>query len=628
MDDNEKKEILFASLRQKIKEYDLPETCEKIPTSGQYVEIKYNDGTKDVIDPVSEFYLCKKYFVYFADKYGYILDVKEKRIYAFKAHPFQKNLIIPALVNRRFVIFRKARQVGISVICGIFAVWKTNFNIAQDILIISRTRKDAQDFKEKAMVTYERLPAFLKTKPTRDGQNMTTLKLVNNSRIEVRSAAADSGRGVTASLLIMDEAAFMQYADEIWASAFPSLSNSNGQCFLISTSNGVGNFYHKMWVDADNGDNDFYPVHVPWWKFPGRDNSWLENIENHEVAFLEKELGPDAILEIKKDVPEGREDLYWNKLVEAFSRKKEDEALNYEGIRENKPWLKQQKDNLSIRRFHQEVLSRFLGSGNTVVGLNALERIEQQLKEPIFSDSFNGSETIKGLLVFQVPINDITYTMTVDVSSGSGKDYNTFQLFRDDTLEQVAEYKQMVDTKQFGIIIRKIAKHFNYAYVIIETNQGMSVFNEVFLDKDEPYQNVFYEFKNKAYRGLHTGPANKKLMLDEFMTTIENNDIKIYGKRTLEELQVYIWHNDKPQASRGYNDDLVLPIMFLAYMIKYGNQKTKVLGFATATQTVGMTQDEAKEAEEERKYEQEETAKEEVQKAFGMDWESYAELVK
>jgi len=632
MDEKEKKEFLLKSLQQKINEYSLPEKCEKIPTSGQLIEIKYNDGTKDLVDPVSEFYLCKKYFNYFSDKYGYILDVKEKRVYAFKAHSFQKKIIIPALLDKRFLIFRKCRQVGMSVICGIYAVWRANFNIAQEVLIISRTRKDAQDFKEKAIITYERLPSFLKTKPTRDGQNMTTLKLMNNSRIEVRSAAADSGRGVTASLLIMDEVAFMQYADDIWASAYPSLSNSKGQCFLISTSNGVGNFYHKMWVDAEEKENDFYPVFVPWWKFPGRDNPWLENIDNHDIEFLQKSFSEEELEELKKtlkqDGLEDDENAYWDRLVEKFIVKKEEEALNYEGPNENKPWLKQQKDNLSIRRFNQEILSKFLGSGNTVLAVTTLERIEAGLKEPLFVDSLEGHIGVKGLNVFQKPVNDITYTMTVDVSSGSGRDYSTIQLFRDDTLEQVAEYKQQIDTKQFGKIIKVVAKHFNYAYVIIETNQGMSVFNEVFLDKDDPYQNVFYEFKNKAYRGLHTGPANKKLMLDEFMTDMENNHIKIYGKRTLGELQVYIWHNDKAQASRGYNDDLVLPIMFLSYLIKYGDQKMKVLGFATATQTVGLTENEADEREEERKYMQEQYAKEEVRSSLGLEWEDYADWLK
>jgi hypothetical protein len=625
MAEDNKKHVL-RRLQEKIIEFNLPITVDKIPLSGEYVKVKYNDDTVDTVDWKAEFYLCKNFFEYFADQYGYILDPKNKRVFAFKSHKFQRELIIPTILNNLHVIFRKCRQQGLSVICGIYAIWKVNFNMAQDVMIISRTGKDARDFKAKAMVTYDRLPEFLKTKATRDGQNMSTLKLLNQSKMEVRTAAQDSGRGVTASLLILDECAFMQYADDIWGSAYPSLSNTGGQCFIISTANGVGNFYHQKWLQAENGESDFAAVYVPWWKYPGRDNDWSEYINDHQQDYIENELGTISVEQLKKDLAEEKEnvpDAYWKRLADLYVQKKEEEALNYNGTGK-KPWLKIQRDELGPRKFNQEILSRFLGSGNTVISIEALERINEQIREPVFTDSLDGRETIKGLNVFQSPVNDITYTMTVDVASGSGSDYSTFQIFRDDSLEQVVEYKQQIDNKSFSAIIKKVGKRYNLAYVIVETNQGMSVFNELYLDVNDPYQNMLYEFKNRSYRGLHTGPANKKLMLDEFMMNIENNHIKIYGKRTLEEMQVYIWHNNKPQASTGYNDDLVLPIMFLAYLLKYGEQRMTTLGFATATQTVGVPQETmADERVEEMKYFKEEEAKRAVKDLYGLDWETY-----
>jgi len=258
MDKKEQEQYVLKRLQEKIDLYKLPEVVDEIRKSknkwsGEFIETIYNDETVELVDPLTEFYLCKKYFLYFADSYGQILDVKNKRIFKFKAYDFQKHLIFPAITDNRFVIFRKCRQVGISVISGMYGLWKINFNIAQLVIVISKTRKDAQDFKEKAIITYDRMPNFLKTKPTRDGQNMTTLKLVNNSRLEVRAQSPDAGRSATASLVILDEAAFMPYADEIWSSVFPTLSNSEGQCFIISTSNGVGNFYHQMWIKAEEG---------------------------------------------------------------------------------------------------------------------------------------------------------------------------------------------------------------------------------------------------------------------------------------------------------------------------------------------------------------------------------------
>lgn len=531
-------------------------------------------------------------------------------------------------------VAHNCRQVGASVISGLYALWRANFNIAQDILIISKTRADAQDFKEKAVVTYERLPSFLKTKPTRDGQNMTTLKLVNKSRIVVRAQSPDAGRGMTPALVILDEAAFMPHADEIWASVYPSLSVSKGQCIIVSTSNGVGNFYHRIWIDAENGDNDFWPIYIPWWKFPGRDNPWLEKIESKNKQWIEEQLGDAKVKELRQELTkdglrDGKLDkTLWQREIDAFIKDVEETQLNYSGPREDKPWLKQQLDQLKTRKFNQEIMARFLGSGNTVISTEILEKLDAETKEPLFFNEMAEEDYMKGLAVFEKPQDGLTYSMFVDVASGSGYDYNTFQLFRDDNLVQVAEYKMQIDTKSFSANIKKVAEYYNRAYVVVETNQGLSVFNELFLHDTDPYMNMFYEFKGKAYRGLHTSPTNKKLMLDEFMHNIESGVFTLNGSRTVEELKVYIWHNGKPEASRGYNDDLVLPLMFLSYLLKYGNQHTKLLGFATSEQTIGDKSAIEEALQEEVEYMKEQRAKSFVEEAYGVDWEDYEWLVK
>lgn len=631
-------EHVRSKLLEKIKEYNLNERIDKIPKSDSYVKVKYNDGTEDIVDPLSEFYLCKKYFPYFVDKYGYFLDAANKRVSGFKLFRFQKDLIVPYFLSKKYVIFRKCRQVGASVLSGQYALWLANFNIAQDVLIISKTRTDAQDFKSKAMVTYERMPSFLKTKPTRDGQNMTTLKLTNKSRIVTRAQSPDAGRGGTWSLVILDEAAFMPYADEIWSSVYPSLGVSDGQCFIISTSNGVGNFYHKMWIGAENKENDFHPIYIPWWKFPGRSNPWLEKVEQKDIDWIEEQLGDEIVKDVHKSITKKllkdeddtakRERVYEDELIRRFIHEQEQAQLSFDGAPENKPWLKRMHDNSdTYRRFAQEILAEFLGSGNTVISADALKKIEAQQKEPLYVDKLEEKgDPIKGLVVFEDPQMEIGYTATIDVASGAGQDYSTILVFRDDTLEQVAEYKKQLDTKEFAVVVKQVCRHFNQALAVIETNQGQSVFNDVFLHETDPYLNVFFEMKGKTYRGLHTSAANKKLMIDEFLHNMENNIIKIYGKRTIEELKVYIWHNGKPQASRGYNDDLVLPVMFLAYLIKYGGQKMKALGFATADQTIGLDR---KDDYYQESIDQltEEEVKNKVEENLGVDWETYQWLV-
>jgi hypothetical protein len=635
---NEKEDKNYEYTQRKLKEklelYNIKEKLEKVPTSNSYTKVIYNDGKKDVVDPLSEFFLCKKSFEYFVNNYSYYLDAKNKKVSAFKLFPFQKDLIVPNFLKEQFVIFRKSRQVGASVLSGQYALWLANFNIAQDVLIVSKTRVDAQDFKSKAMVTYERLPNFLKTKPTRDGQNMTTLKLMNKSRIITRAQAPDAGRGGSWALVILDEAAFMPYADEIWSSVYPALSNTEGQCFVISTSNGVGNFYHRTWIGAENGENDFYPIYIPWWKFPGRDNPWLPKLEEGDTNWIESQLEKEYIDSVKGKVEtrvnkinnsQVREDVYLDELVKKFIEVEQERQLSFEGNKEDKPWLKRQKDNAdSQRKFSQEILAEFLGSGNTVVSSKILKALEEKEEDPIRKDFlYEDDDAIKGLWIFEEPKESINYTITIDVASGAGNDHSTMQVFRDDNLKQVAEYKRQLDTKTFAYYIKKVARFYNTAFVVIETNQGQSVFNDVFLHETDPYMNTYYELKKKTYRGLHTGPVNKKLMIDEFLYSMENNVIKIVGKRTIDELKVYIWHNGKPEASRGYNDDLVLPIMFLAYLIKYGGRNIKPLGFATSDQILGDSEG-IEDIKTEFEYIREESmVKERIENDFGVDFETY-----
>ena len=64
--------------------------------------------------------------------------------------------------------------------------------------------------------------------------------------------------------MILDEAAFIEGADEIWTSAQATLSTTGGQAVLISTANGMGNFFHKTWVDSEAGENDFNRTLLDW----------------------------------------------------------------------------------------------------------------------------------------------------------------------------------------------------------------------------------------------------------------------------------------------------------------------------------------------------------------------------
>ena len=82
--------------------------------------------------------------------------------------------------------------------------------------------------------------------------NKLSLIFKNGSQIKAIASNESAGRSEALSLLILDEAAFIEKIDVIWTAC------STDTChwwslFAISTPNGVGNWFHKTWQDAKDG---------------------------------------------------------------------------------------------------------------------------------------------------------------------------------------------------------------------------------------------------------------------------------------------------------------------------------------------------------------------------------------
>jgi hypothetical protein len=101
----------------------------------------------------------------------------------------------------------------------------------------------------------------------------------NGSFIESIPTSSEAGRSESLSLLVIDEAAVVRWAAQIWAAAFPTLS-TGGAAIVNSTPYGVGNFYHSTWVDAIAGGNPFNPIRLYWQMHPERDINWYNQMSS------------------------------------------------------------------------------------------------------------------------------------------------------------------------------------------------------------------------------------------------------------------------------------------------------------------------------------------------------------
>ena len=219
-----------------------------------------------------EYKKCAADPIYFMRKYVKIQNPNEGGTVPFDLYPFQENTL-NRFHDDRFLLILKSRQLGITTLVAAYSLWQMLFNSDRNILVISIKQEISKEIITKVRFANDHLPSWLKVVATED--NRLSLRLKNGSMIAATSSAKDAGRSKALSLLVLDEAAFIDEAREIWTSAFNTLS-TGGRAIILSTPNGVGNWFHEMWVNADRGRNDFKTLKLPWQLHPKRDERWRE----------------------------------------------------------------------------------------------------------------------------------------------------------------------------------------------------------------------------------------------------------------------------------------------------------------------------------------------------------------
>jgi len=454
-----------------------------------------------------EYIKCATDPVHFFRKYCYITHPVKGRV-LFHLYPFQEN-VLEDIRNNRFTIINKSRQLGISTLVAGFSLWTMLFNKDKTILCIATKQETAKGMVEKVQFMYNNLPSWLKGSQKPVSDNKLSLKLANNSQIVATSAASDAGRSYAVSLLLVDEAAFIEGIDKIYTSIKPTIATGGG-IIALSSPNGVGNWFHKMYTEAEIGKNDFKAIKLPW------------------------SLHPDRVA----PVDEG--------------------------------WEQRERSNMSPREFAQEYDCDFLGSGNSVVEPDILSFYEETYIQDPVERRFMGGD----FWIWHYPDYSKQYLVCADVARGDGSDYSSFHVIDATTCEQVAEYKSQIDTRTFGNMLVSVATEYNNALLVIENaNVGWDVVNTV-IEKGYPklyyspraYGEMHIDKwmakmdSDQTVPGFTTSTKTRPLVISKMESYIREKAFIFHSKRLLEELRVFIWQNGKAQAQNGYNDDLVMAL--------------------------------------------------------------------
>ena len=446
---------------------------------------------------VKEIVKCGKDPVYFINNYCKIPH-PGKGLIPFKTYDFQSELV-ENLALHRFLICLKARQLGISTITAAYVAWLIMFHRDKNVLIVATKLSTAANLVRKVKTIIKNLPKWISISEL-VVDNKNSIELNNGSQVKASSTSGDAGRSEALSLLVIDEAAHIENLTELWTGLYPTIS-TGGRCIAISTPNGVGDWFHETYTNAESNQNEFFPIKLKWDMHPDRDQEWFET----------------------------------------------------------------ETKNMSQRQIAQEYECNFNTSGDTVIHPDDILRLKSLVKEPKYKVGFD-----RNTWIWEEPLPGESYLLVADVSRGDGQDYSTFHVIKLKTLEIVCEYKGKPTPDLFSEIVFSSGREYNIAMVVVENNSvGYHVLEKL---KEKEYENIYFSKKgtheyveqymaegnSSVVPGFTTSHKTRPLIIAKFEEFIRNKMLTIYSTRMINELDTFIWKAGRPEAQRGYNDDLIM----------------------------------------------------------------------
>jgi hypothetical protein len=523
---------------------------------------------------------CLKDPIYAIESYLETEDRTQGGFVPFKLFPRQKELVSAYKVHDHNIVM-KPRQAGISTTTAAYLAILTALasnKSTQKILIAANKQETAKEFLKKIKDFTMQLPSWMDVyRPAGsdtwfnpEKNSSSHYKLWNGSEVKAVASSKDALRGYTPSVIVVDEAAFIEgnKGEEFYTAAQPSLS-TGGRSILISTPNGHDPLYHKAYVTAERGKNNFNIVSMRWYEDPryngkndGSGMSWILRDEKtddvvEEIVDPKSGHGPDAV------VPEET----WPEMIK-------------KGYVPRSKWFDDMcaQLNHNARSIAQELLCSFVGSGDNVIDDKYKNRQERDnVKEPIRKEWIDGN-----MWIWEDPIEGHEYILSADPSSGSSDDFAGLCIWDYTTGNQVAEYHGKVAPDVLGEICKYYGESYD-AFIVVDITGGWgaSVVLKL-IELGYPKRRLYYDVtvgidsveNNKALQkymdkgklpGLNF-QKNRNTIISKLEEAIRLDSFKIRSKRALAEIETFVFIGGRADHMKGYHDDLLMSIAMCCFV--------------------------------------------------------------
>ena len=417
----------------------------------------------------------------------------------------------------RFSINMLGRQMGKTTVAAGYLLWYAMFKPDSTILVAAHKQQGASEIMQRIRYAYESCPDYIRAGVVE--YNKGSLTFDNGSRIVSATTTENTGRGMSLTLIYLDEFAFVRntMAKEFWTSLSPTLA-TGGKCIITSTPNSDDDTFATIWFQA----NKLYDDHG---------NAAEVGINGFKGYMAKWDQHPDR----------------------------------------DETWARQERASIGEERFRREHECEFVIYDETLV--NQLKLLELKGVDPL--------RKMGQVRWYKHPHPSCTYVVSLDPSTGTGGDFSAIQVIELPTMVQVAEWQHNKTPIEGQMkVMQDIMKYLhelqvNQIYWSVENNAIGEAALVVIRDTGE--ENFYGEFLHepnktqgrRARKGFYTSHKAKIESCIHLKRLVENDKLKLFSKPLISELKNFISKGNSFCAKPGEHDDLVMSFLLGLRMVNY-----------------------------------------------------------
>jgi hypothetical protein len=450
--------------------------------------------------------------------------------------------------QNRWVVFLASRQIGKTVMTGIFITWYILFNIDKNVLILANKGATAAEIVDKVKTVIKGLPFFLK--PGIAQNNVLTMRFDNGCRIISQSTTKSAAIGFTIHLAFMDEFAHIHpnFIEPFYRSVYPTLSSSQiSRVIITSTANGRNKFW-EIYTNAckapgEEGKNEYTPLRVDWWEVPGRDEEWkkreIANLGSEELFNQEygnQFLAGDTLLLSHKSLQ------LFKRIVKKYVWKEitdfEEEDFNYKDLRWH-PNFDPTNIGENDRFFFALDISDGIGRDYSVINIFKIQELSRAGMKKIRKDRAEDERAFYRL-----------------VQVG---------LFRSNKIavEDLARVAEILFYKVFDPASISVAVEINFKgdFFIEKLKKNEQFFEEMFLHTRHSEKNPYKSLGVKLHK------HNKMQFCRDLRRLILEKRVILTEEKSYEEMSAFGINTKGTYSSQSGNDDIAMTTVYAAPFI-------------------------------------------------------------